>query len=75
MKMHEKRGDEGFLVPTKDGNYRNSKTGEKIKYTKRLGELLETEKMKKHQHEDGSYPLKSLTEEIREEIRKQNKTA
>ena len=57
-----------FLSPTEDGNYRLGK--KKVELTKKLGELLETERMKKHQHDDGSYPASSFTDEVQEEVRK-----
>lgn len=61
--------DELYLSPTQDGNYQLGK--KKIEYSKRLGELLETDRMRKHLQEDGSYPASSFTEKVQEEVKKQ----
>jgi len=61
--------EELYLFPTQDGNYRLGK--KKIEYSKKLGELLETDRMRKHLQEDGSYPASSFTEEVQDEVKKQ----
>jgi len=62
--------EELYLSPTQDGNYRLGK--KKINASKILQELLETDRMRKHLQEDGSYPASSFTEEVQEEIKKRS---
>lgn len=52
-----------FLVPTEDANYRVGET--KIPATKEVQNQLEKKRNKKHQHEDGSYPISALLETAR----------
>jgi len=69
--MNFEKATETYFCPTESGDYEfqyKDETIEHIPYTKQLGNALESEEMRQHCQEDGSYPANSLNNDVQDEL-------